>query len=535
MSKTTSDRQRSLVGGVSVLGIAGLICKVVGVLYRIPLVNAIGTLGVAVHNQVFPTYNLLLTVSSAGIPVAISRMVAHHLAKEDPRSARRVFSLALKLLTALGVATTILMVVFAGPLSRATGTAESRLGFLMIAPSLLFVCVMSAFRGFMQGRRQMVPTAVSQLIEQVGKVGIAIPLAIMGMRRGGYAMGAAGALLGTSIAEAAALLYMMINHWLRRKDLSLLPQRLDGPQPADRALGRELVNIAIPITIGASIVPLAGAVDSFMLINIMQDYMEEIAAKIAYGVYSGMVLPLINVPTALAMAMATNLVPAISGAWALQDRPRIQRESATGLRLASVVGFPSAVGMSLLAQPILMLLFGGGQDDVSSLLMGAELLSVSSLTILLFTQVQATSAILQGLHKQRIPMYTLALGMALKVALNYSLVRNPQIGIGGAPWASLLCYAVSLAPNLYYVAKYAGMKLSLGDIIWRPALATAAMAATVLVCRYLFGQRLNHSWLRMGFTLGVAVLVYFVAAVLIGAIKPADLPAGIRRRLQKDA
>lgn len=535
MSRTGSERERTLVGGVSVLGAAGLICKVVGVLYRIPLVNAIGTLGVAVHNQVFPSYNLLLTISSAGIPVAISRLVAHHLAKEDPRSARAVFSLALRMLAALGLVTTALMLLFAGPLSRATGTAESRLGFMMIAPSLLFVCVMSAFRGFMQGRRLMVPTAVSQLIEQVGKVGIAIPLAVMGMRRGGYAMGAAGALLGTSLAEAAALLYMMVNHRLRRRGLEAVPQRLDADRPQRGALARELVFIAVPITIGAAIVPLAGAVDSFMLINIMSGYMDEIGARIAYGVYSGMVLPLINVPTALAMAMAASLVPAISAARAVGDKARIRREAATGLRLASVVGFPSAVGMSMLAEPILLLLFGGGQDDPASLLMGAGLLRVSALTILLFTQVQATSAILQGLGRQRIPMYTLALGMGMKVALNYTLVRLPQVGISGAPWASLLCYGASLVPNLWYVARHGGMAVNLKDVILRPALATAVMAAPVLLCQRLFGGLLSRSWVRMGFTLGVAALVYLVAAVLVGAIKTADLPAPIRRRLNRHA
>jgi stage V sporulation protein B len=530
-----SDKQRSLAGGVSILGIAGLICKVVGVLYRIPLVNSIGALGVAVYQQVFPTYNLLLVISSAGIPVAISRMVAHHMAKQDPDSARQVFTVALRILILLGIVTTALMLVFSGALSHAAGTAESRLGFQMIAPSLFLVCVMSAFRGYMQGRRRMVPTAISQLIEQVGKVGIAIPLAMMGMRRGGYAMGAAGALLGTSIAEAAALIYMMVDYYFVHPRLpALTPEARNRMLPEGR-VARELVFIAIPITIGACIVPLAGAIDSFMLVNIMRGYMTEVGAKITFGVYAGMVLTLINVPTALAMAMATNLVPAISSARALDDSERIRSESATGLRLASVVGFPAAIGMSMLAEPILLLLFGGGKDSVSSLLTGAQLLRVSSLTILLFTQVQATSAILQGLHKQRIPMYTLAAGMALKVALNYALVRLPDVNIQGAPYASLLCYAVSLVPNLYYTARYGRMKLNFNDIFTRPGLATLIMALPVAGLMALFGARLNHSWLRMGATLAVAALVYLVAAYKLRAIKPDDLPSFIRRRLTRHA
>ena len=530
-----TQRQRSLLGGISVLGIAGLICKVVGVLYRIPLVNSIGAMGVAVYQQVFPSYNLLLTISSAGIPVAVSRMVAHHLNREDPRSARQVFRVALWLLGVLGVTGSVLMYLLSPRLAMATGTLESRLGFMMIAPSILLVCVMSAFRGYMQGQRRMVPTAISQLIEQVGKVGIAIPLAVMGMQRGGYAMGAAGALLGTSIAEAVALGYMMVDWALRKGDVQHLPQWPDSARAGDAQVAKQLTLIAIPITIGASIVPLAGAADSFMLVNIMKGYMAKEAAMAAYGVYTGMVITMINVPTALAMAMSANLVPAIAGHRAREDRQGIQRESQTGLRLASVVGFPASVGMSLLAGPILRLLFGGGADSAQDLLLGEQLLTVSALTILLFTQVQATSGILQGLNKQRIPMYTLALGMALKVALNYTLVRIPAVNIGGAPYASLLCYLVSLVPNLYYVSKYARAPLNWREMLWSPLAATVLMAVPVVAMRLLLPGRLAASWGLLGLTILLAMACYFVAALRLGALKWEDLPAVIRRRMRPRA
>lgn len=528
--KRRSDKPQSLASGVSLLTLTGLICKVVGVLYRIPLLHSIGAMGVAVYQLVFPSYNLLLTISSAGIPVAISRMVAHHIARQDPRGAKKVFRVALFLLTVLGVISTLLMVLFSGQLAAATGTPESRLGFVMIAPSLFLVCVMSAFRGFMQGQRRMMPTAISQLIEQVGKVGIAIPLAIAGMRRGGYAMGAAGALLGTSLAEAAALIYMMIDGWRRRRHLELLHQG-ESLLPDPSKLAREMVFIAIPITIGASIVPLAGAADSFMLVNIMKRYMTEMDAKLAYGAYTGIVLTLINVPTALALAMASNLVPAISAGRAVDDWQSIARHSGTGLRLASLVGFPASLGMSLLAEPIVLLLFGKGPDGREALLQAAQLLMISSLTIVVFTQVQATSAILQGLHKQRIPMYTLALGMLLKVIINYTLVSQPGVGISGAPFASLTCYMVSLVPNLYYVEKYGKLKIRWGEILGRPAVATLAMSLLVLGIKAALGDRLNHSWLYLGLTIIAAAALYFVVAWQVKALKSDDLPGFIRRRL----
>ncbi len=267
------DKQRSLVGGISILGIAGLICKVVGVLYLIPLANLIGAQGLGVYNQIFPSYNLMLTISSAGIPVAISRMVAARLALGQTRNSARVFRVALIMLSALGLVSMLGMLLFSGQLAHATGTPESVHGFMMIAPSLLLVCVMSAFRGYMQGRRRMWPTAISQLIEQVGKVGLALPLAYVFMRRGGYSLGVAGALLGTSLAEAAALLYMALDFfWMRNRLENTLQTELT-PMEARRPIARELVLTAVPITIGACIVPLAGAVDSFMLVRLMKDYL----------------------------------------------------------------------------------------------------------------------------------------------------------------------------------------------------------------------------------------------------------------------
>ncbi len=524
-----TTRQRSLLGGISILGIAGLICKVVGVLYRIPLANLIGSEGIGVYQQVFPSYNLLLTISSAGIPVAISRMVAAHLALGHIRSTRRIFRLALLILTALGVISTALMLIFSPHLARATGTPESVLGFRLIAPSVLLVCVMSAFRGYMQGHRRMVPTAVSQLIEQVGKVGIALPLAYSFMLRGGYAMGAAGALLGTSIAEAGALLYMAVDYVILRPRLTQAIVADLNP-PADwRRITRELIFSSVPITIGACIVPLAGTVDSFMLVRLMQEYLPKAEALSHYGIYSGLVIPLINVPTALAMAMASNLVPSISSKRASGDQPGIRRDATAGLRLALVIGLPSSVGMSLLAEPILFLLFGGGQYTPGQLQLGGQLLSISALTIAVFTLVQASSGILQGLYKQRIPMYTLLAGVAAKIAINYAMVREPGVNIFGAPWASLACYILSAGLNIHYVAKYAGMKIDLRELLLRPALATLAMTLPVLGISVLLRSQLRDSWPLMGITVMLAVIVFIAAALKTGAVKQSDLPARFRK------
>ncbi len=520
--------RQSLIQGISVLGIAGLICKVVGVLYKIPLARTIGPLGMGVYHQVFPTYNLLLTISSAGIPVAISRMVAASIADEDHAKAKNIFSIALKILFAVGLLGSLLMVFLSSMLSNAKGTPEAMNSFIAIAPSLFFVCVMSAYRGYMQGRMRMIPTAVSQLIEQVGKVFVAMPLAYIGMQRGGHVDGAAGALLGISIAEAAALIYMIVD-----SKRNTVPNTSIKPITADRQstrnLSRELIYTSIPITIGACIVPIASEADSFMLVRLMSAYIPREEAVIRYGIYTGLVIALINVPTAVAMALSTNLVPNISAAKQENNAKALISHSATGIKASMVIGLPASIGMSLLAEPILQLLFSGEQYSVYQLSQGARLLEISSLTIVLFTMVQSTSGILQGLGKQRIPMYTLAFGIVLKILLNQVLVRIPAINIHGAPFASLLCYAASLIPNLYYVSKYTGLRIDIGDTFLRPAAACGIMSAFVVIVKLIFSDRLNHSFVLLFITIVLAAAIYLFFAEKLGCIKLPNIKPGRRK------
>ena len=535
-----TEKNKSLVGGISILGLAGLICKVVGVLYRIPLADYIGGEGLGIYSKVFPAYNMILTVCTVGIPVAISRMVSHYVTRQDPRSARRVFGVAAPVLAVLGLVGTLLLLLGSGSLSRQVGTPEARLGYIAIAPSVLLVCVMSAFRGYMQGHRRMLPTAISQLIEQVGKVFVALPLAVVGMHRGGPGMGAAGALLGTSIAEAVALAYMTVNHLRTARSLDG-GEQTNAPAPSRRAIAQRLAAISIPITLGGCIVPLASLIDSFMVTQLMErGGMPGPEALVRYGLYSGMVITLINVPTALAMAMSTSLVPDIASGMARGDRDYVARESRTGLRVAAVVGFPCSIGMSLLALPILHLCYGySGRYTPEELQVAASLLQMSAMTIVLFTMVQATSGILQGAGRQRLPMYTLLAGVACKITLNYVLIGIPHINIHGAPIASLVCYTVSMVPNLFFVVKYAAGRMPWKDVLLRPLAATLPMGAAVwALWTYVFTDRFLHMG-RARLLLAVlacilaGVVIYAALAWKLGAIRPEDLPGKIRRKLLK--
>jgi len=250
-------------------------------------------------------------------------------------------------------------------------------------------------------------------------------------------------------------------------------------------------------------------------------------ARSLYGVFSGLVIRLINVPTALALAVSMSIVPAVSAAKAINDDQSMKRTCDQGIRLAFLIGFPCSIGMSILAREVFgFLYYESLSKDMFQV--GWELLTVSSLTIVLFTAVQATSAILQGLGKQKIPMYTLIAGVSCKIIMNYILIGIPNINIHGGPYASIICYAVSLIPNLYFVCKYACVPFNFKDWILKPALATAIMGCAV----YLLKLILPFGRITTLLMIAAGVVIYFFSAVKIGAIQESDI--AVFKRLGKN-
>ena len=514
--KAMEGQSKSIAKGISVLGVTGVLCKFVGVLYSIPLARILKPEGLGLFQTVFPTYNLFLTISSAGLPVAVSRMVAHYLAQKDPANARKTFSVALMLLGCVGFFFSFIMLLSNQLLTRLVGVEEAAKGFVAIAPCVLIVCILSAFRGYIQGHQNMLPTAISQMIEQIGKVAVSLPLAAVGMNRG-IEYGAAGALWGITLVEIAALVYMIVLYAVHRKKHPLTAP--PASPVTQRSLARQLVEISVPITVSACIIPLSQFIDSALMVNRMVDAgLSRGTATSLYGIFSGMVIRLINIPTALALAISMSLVPAVSAAKAIGSRENIIRETNTGLRYAALIGFPCSIGMSILAKPILQIFYTGTLTP-ERMQTAAELLQISALTVFLFTMVQASSSILQGLHHQSIPMYAMIAGVSLKILLNYTLIGTPGIDIHGGPIASIVCYSTALIPNLIYCCKYAEIRCRWMDWFIRPGLAALGMGLAVYGLKVI----LPESFLSTLIMIAAGICVYLGLAWMDHAVDRNDL------------
>lgn len=526
-----SDQSKSIAKSISVLSIAGILCKLIGVLFSIPL-NMISPVVAANFYLVYPTYTLLLTISSAGLPVAVSRLVAGHLAQNDRNNAKATFKSALLMLFSIGLVFSLIMIISNRMLVGMVHNDETRLGFYAIAPCVLIVCVLSALRGLIQGQQNMVPTAISQLIEQVGKVLLSLPLAYFGLKKS-ITASVGGALLGITLAEAAALVYMIIHYYVKKPAFEKLPQDPAKEPESSKAIMKRLIVISIPITISACIIPLSQFIDSAMMIKRMiLAGLDQAAATSAYGIFTSIVIRLINIPTALALAISMSLVPAISACRARNDYDAVKKETNTGMRYAFLIGFPCSVGMSILAKQIIYFFYGSVRKfQPADLELASQLLTFSAMTVVLFTAVQATSSILQGLRKQRIPMYTMIIGVFVKIVLNYILIGTKGIDIHGGPYASIACYSIVMISNIYFVCKYAKMKMNWIEWIIRPGLAAAAMGVVV----YLMQSLLPVHRLLTILEIGIGIAVYLVAAFCFKAITKDDLKSMIHRKGIKKA
>ena len=526
----------SFLAGAAILGVAGLICKIIGAVYRIPLSNYIlHKEGIAYYQIAYPVYSTLLVVSSAGLPTAISRMVAERVQQGRERDALGVFRCALLVLLGIGLVTGAVMALFSTQIAGMLGNSRASFALAAIAPALILVAVMSAYRGYFQGMQNMTPTAISQLIEQVGKLAAGFPLAAY-MMRYGPEYGAAGALLGVSISEALALGYVMLRKLRFGRELD---KRLrwadaradltgDGRETFSQVC-RTLFAIAVPITIGASIMPLVGMTDTMIVINRLQDigYAKDAATNL-YGLFTGNVNTVVNMPQVLTVALSMALVPAITASMTGRDYRGMRRSVMQGMKLSWMIGMPCCVGLFMLARPVMRLLYSSyGAEDLNTM---AGLLRIMSLAILFLSVVQTTTGILQGLGRVIVPVLSLAIGAVFKVIINYVLVGVPAINIYGAPIGTIVCYAVAAILNTFMICYITRTKFSFSDVIGKPAISVMAMAFVLAVMTIALPSYADSRLFAVAGVL-VGAPVYAFMLVLTGAITPADMkivPGGRR-------
>ncbi|MBO8164880.1 MAG: polysaccharide biosynthesis protein [Brevibacillus sp.] len=515
------------VKGAAILGIAGLISKLLGAVYRIPYQNITGDIGLYVYMQVYPLYSTLLILATAGFPIAISKIVSERLALGDVSGARRTFRVASIVLAALGCLFFILLYAGAPLISRFMGDEQLTLPLRAVAWSLPLVPVVAIMRGYFQGHQNMIPTGVSQVVEQLFRVIVILISAywMMSVYHDAYLAGTGAvfaAFPGALMAVLVLLFYWTKNTRAQRRVQVRQKQTEAADHPlSHREILRSLVFYALPICLGALVMPLIPLVDSLTVANMLQwSGTPEQTAKVLKGVFDrGQ--PLIQFGSFFATSLSLALVPAISEAAAQRQIRVIAARTELAMRLTFLLGLPASFGLALLAEPVNVMLYG----DAS----GTQALAIQAFTIVFATLAISSSGILQGLGKVMLPAFHLMIGVIIKLLGNLLLI--PFLGISGAAAATVLAYAVAMLLNAVAIVRHTGARFPLRSLIGKPFIAVCVMSVVVfLVDAAMFAaltgrigsERLLHTIVGLcGVTAGA--LVYGIALFWTGGLTRADL------------
>ena len=495
-------KAQSFIKGAAVISIGGIIAKILGACYRIPLTNFLGGEGMGVYQMVFPLYTLLLTVSATGIPSGLARLVSH--AEAQGKSSRAILKKSLRLFSLAGLAGSAVMFLLAVPMSAAQGEPGAVSAYHMLAPSVFFVSVLSCFRGWFQGRNNFVPTAVSEIVEQAVKIAFGLFFAYT--YRENIERAVAYTLLSVTLSELAACALMLAVVPRERKPL--YPRR-DLPRAGT------LLRITVPVTVAAGILPLSNIIDSILIVNIIGRYADN--ATVLYGLYSGGAATLINLPVSVCYGLAAASVPAVAALYAKGKAPQAEERIAFALKCTLFLALPAAAFLFLFPAQVSSFLFRSLPAEEGAQL--AALVRALAFGAVLLSAVQTLSACLTGRGKPKIAALSMGISVAVKLALEAVLLQFPQISIRGAAYASIACYSVALIFNLVYSIRERKNRLRLyGD-----ALKFSLMSALAVAAAY----PLRAHVLAAG---AIAVAVYIACAVLGRAFSGEELQFTRRKK-----
>jgi stage V sporulation protein B len=516
----TREPKVSFLHGAFILAGAAMISRVLGAVYRIPLTRLIGDYGIGLYGAGYNIYGALYAITTIGINVAISKLVAEKLARDDEAGAQRVFRISVVMMFLAGLVAALFLAVGARPVADLVmRNPEAFYAIIALSPAILLASLQGSLRGYFQGYQWMAGPAVSQIIEQLFRVGALLALAYFLLPRGpGIAAG--GAALGAAVGAVAGLAYLL---WIyaraRRGMVARLGASSGRPEPAgpDERFGvvvRRIFGLAVPISIAGVVVPLMGLVDLLVVpLRLQSIGFSVVDSTRLFGWLSQMGMALLNLPTVVTLGLQTSLVPAVAEAAALEDRAGVRSRTSAALRATLLVALPATVGLWVLARPISGLLFNVPEAGVA--------LSAMSSGVLFLMLQQTSSGVLQGVGRTDIPVRNLIIGAMVKTAFAWTLTAVPALNVRGAAYGTAVGFGLAALLNLVAVNRLVGLRLDLRGAVVKPAAAAGVMGLAAYG-----GYRVLVPVLGSDLSTLVAVaggaLIYGVVLLLVGAVRERD-------------
>ena len=506
-------KKEGFMQGVITLMFSQVLIKILGLVYTLYLTNrqGFGDKGNGICASGYQIYALLLTISSIGVPSAISKLVSERVAVGDNKGAHRIFKIAFATFAVIGLIGSLLLFFGANVIANQwLQIPDAEMTLVALSPAIFFVTVASVMRGYFNGRQKISVGAKSQTLEQVFKTLLTIIVVevVAILSNVSTEWMAAGANLATTLATFLGFSYLFLYYRSERKEVATeIKNTVNYKYERVSTIIKRILLVSIPITLTAIMSSINKNVDSFTVVRNLRAFMPEDQATALYGILGGKVDTLTSLPLAINVAFATALVPAISAAKARNDNKTITEKTSFSLLVSMLIGLPCTVGMFIFAQPILNLLFPNAND-------GALILQISALTIIFTILDQTINGALQGFGKLIIPTISLATGVFVKFIFNITLIKIPSIGVYGAAWGSVACHLVAFCIVFTMLRKNIKLNLTFSKFVIKPVIATAIMG----ICSYFIYSALKGIIIERLATiiaLFVAVVIYTLAIVVL--------------------
>ncbi len=522
---TQPIKKQSFLHGAAILVVATFLVKIIGMVYKIPLQRIIGDAGYGYFNNAYDIYNVLLTISTAGLPVAMSRMIAEAQTLGNNAQIKQIYRVSIYLFLAIGIVGSSGMLIFAKQLAGWLNSPNSWVCMTALAPSVLFVCLVSSFRGYFQGQSNMTPTAVSQVLEAVFRCIIGLVGAYVLTKTGhSVAVAAAGAIVGVTMGTAVTAVYMGVK---QRQTASALRLSGGGTAKPMGATMRQLLAIAVPITIGSAGLQIIGVFDTKIVLGRMLNALQlsQAAADELKGIYA-YCQTIFNLPAAFIIPITVSIIPSITAHLTMKNQTGALKVEESGVRIMFLLALPCGVGLSVMAAPILQMLAGYSGEKLS---VATAMLAILGVCVIFNCIVLLTNAIMQAHGDVRTPVIHLLIGGVVKVVVNYFLVGVPELGIVGAPIGTLCCYVSITVLNLLAMRRKMARTPRIGRILPKPLVATAAMGVAAFMAYDVLHIYLPSTTIACLGAVAIAAIVYCIFVAVLKIITLDDcqlLPKG---------
>lgn len=523
-----STKKQTFLHGAALLAMATAVVKLIGAFYKIPLKMVIGDQGYGYFITAYDVYSVLLLISTAGLPVAMSRMISQASALGNQNQVRKIYRTARAIFLGLGLVSSAFMVLGSSWLANEVLMQPNAApAIACLGPCALFMGIISTFRGFFQGHGNMAPTSASQVLEAFVKLAVGLGLALLVTSQvHSVPLAAAGAIFGVTCSCLVSAIFLYCKF---RPAYRTLPVSQDTPETFS-STAKGLLVIAVPITIGSAGLQLLTVLEQKLYMGqlLTANGLSQDTADTMKGIYS-MSMTIYNMPCAFIVPIAISVIPAIASALTLKNDRALKETEESAARIAGLISLPCSVGLCLLARPIMALLGGYTGEKLE---LATRLMTVLSFCVFLYAIIQYTNALLQAHGYAHIPVVNMLLAGITKLAVVYILVGNPTIGILGAPIGSVLCYTAIATMNLLSIRRVVPQKPALLTNLLRPVLPALTMGVAVFLCYRALTHLIGIDGSRVllcGVPIVVGVSVYLLGIVLFKTVKKEDcllLPKG---------